>query len=386
MDGRIVSLEYMRGIAALMVVYAHVVVVGTTDAVTPRLYFPGIAGTPIATDAFGSWIFVYLWPELKFSAIGASAGHIGVSLFFLVSGYVIIRSVEKAGAAPFLIGRIFRIIPLCLFVTVCAALIFTAYNAHFGQSSPYTWFNTLASSFLVPGWLSQFQATPILWSLIVEACFYLLVAATYALDGRITLSSILMGGLLCTLIAIVGVAMPTLFGSTPMVINATRHTAYNACFVIFILIGSTIYVAQRPGAVVGRCIAVSCALLGLYGLSMRAFDTWLPGSLRFGFSNGPIALVLFVAGLAANDRIGKFGLAKFFADISYPLYLVHIPLAWVIMFEMYRRGISSHVSIFAATVVCIAVAYALHRLVEQPSHQLGARVARRLRLKLDARR
>ncbi len=74
-------IDSARGIAALAVIAEH-------------LY-----------EARSPWFYT-------FSQTGFSLGAFGVTLFFLVSGFIIPVSIEKAGLKRFWIARVFRLYPL----------------------------------------------------------------------------------------------------------------------------------------------------------------------------------------------------------------------------------------------------------------------------------
>ena len=87
----ILSLQYLRGIAALLVVLYH---------------YRGELNSIYAQKGLGDLLF--------------SNGYIGVDLFFMVSGFVIMLSTEKdKSSLSFAIKRIFRIYPVYI---VCLIL------------------------------------------------------------------------------------------------------------------------------------------------------------------------------------------------------------------------------------------------------------------------
>jgi hypothetical protein len=44
-------------------------------------------------------------------------------------------------------------------------------------------------------------------------------------------------------------------------------------------------------------------------------------------------------------NLGDVRMLNFFGDISYPLYLVHVPLAWIVLHEITRRNYSLHIAV-----------------------------------------
>ena len=67
-------------------------------------------------------------------------------------------------------------------------------------------------------------------------------------------------------------------------------------------------------------------------------------------------------------------MARFFADISYPLYVVHGVPGYVLLLVLLNDGWPPAAAILLVTSASIAIAYAVHRLIEGPTHRIGKRL------------
>jgi peptidoglycan/LPS O-acetylase OafA/YrhL len=63
----------------------------------------------------------------------------------------------------------------------------------------------------------------------------------------------------------------------------------------------------------------------------------------------------------------------FLGKISYPLYLVHQYIGYVVMRALYARGAPTSVAIASACAVALANATALHLVIEKPCLELMRR-------------
>src|SRR6185503_7942982 len=104
-------------------------------------------------------------------------------------------------------------------------------------------------------------------------------------------------------------------------------------------------------------------LLALCLLSSRAL-----GLPQFQYAAGATALVW----LSTRPLVGGAYLRPliFLGKISYPLYLVHQYVGYVVMRGLYAQGLSPGAAIALATAVAIVAATALHLAVERPSLEL----------------
>jgi peptidoglycan/LPS O-acetylase OafA/YrhL len=131
MNERFAWLDATRGIAVLMVMAAH-----TLDK-----FWPNYAD------------FVHL-------------GNSGVILFFLCSGYIIPRSIERLSLSDFWIRRFFRLYPL-YWVSILLFLLL-------GMSATYKLTDIFANFTMLQTYLLAPHVAAIFWSLTVEMMFYFL--------------------------------------------------------------------------------------------------------------------------------------------------------------------------------------------------------------------
>ncbi len=119
-------------------------------------------------------------PQHFLIAVG-SAGHVGVSFFFVLSGFVLLWSARPHDAAvTFWWRRVARVVPSHVVTAFIAlALGFTIAPSLGPRDETGGWAATLTNVGLlnswVPGW-SQ-AGNPVSWSLVCEAFFYALFPA-----------------------------------------------------------------------------------------------------------------------------------------------------------------------------------------------------------------
>ncbi|WP_407150706.1 acyltransferase family protein [Bradyrhizobium sp. ORS 86] len=111
----------------------------------------------------------------KYLQLNSTAGPMGMSLFFALSGYLIIRSLCTATIFEFIIRRMVRILPLAYLYIALVFIVFglsgQALLSHLGFILNYR------LDEMIP-------VTEHLWSLCVEVHFYVFVTALAALTGR----------------------------------------------------------------------------------------------------------------------------------------------------------------------------------------------------------
>ncbi|MEN8007836.1 MAG: acyltransferase [Candidatus Krumholzibacteriota bacterium] len=155
-------LTSLRAIAAFLVFMFHY-----ADA-----YSPANRGIEFA----GEWIpFMFLWRQ----------GDVGVSVFFVLSGFLITRiyyDTLGTGRVPmrrYFVKRVARIWPLFLVFALIQHTTLLAQGAAWSRDFLVTM--TMTQSFFSG---LVYEGLPVAWSLTVEECFYLLAPLSFAVLAR----------------------------------------------------------------------------------------------------------------------------------------------------------------------------------------------------------
>ena len=162
---RIHFCDDLRGLASLLVMMALFIV--GFESLKGYLY------NPVNKGVYPEW-FLNMLPNFF-------DGALGVSLFFLISGFVIPNAVMSKGSKTFLIARIIRIYPtmiVSLLITLC--IVFLA-NSNSVISNVIAYLKNVS---LFRGWIGGENLNSVLWSLEVEIRFYFYIAcAIYLLKN-----------------------------------------------------------------------------------------------------------------------------------------------------------------------------------------------------------
>ena len=350
----------LRGVAALTVLGFHF-------AVAFWIHQDVSAGLarrdPLYVDAAEAPRFAraLAWLPIDFAALG-------VGLFFLLSGYVIAISLDRYSRRGFLIGRCMRVLP-----TYAAGYLVTC-SVIWAVSDPNRELSVgsvLAGT--VPGLQFLIGTTApgdgIVWTLIVELVFYAICLVTYrALTRRWQVVAAV--ALACA--ATQWLVAPLPLGSPQA---GLRHVVLLACPFIPVMLVGVVLSAHRRGNLSRLSAALLVPLLAATHLALASTTKVVPTSLEYRLTF-VVTIAVFAAIWTLGDAWRRHAVADFFADISYPLYVVHPVLGYALLSVLTVHGIPPPVAVLAAAGVAISAAWLLHELVEAPTHRLGQRWAR----------
>ncbi|WP_027349528.1 acyltransferase family protein [Halotalea alkalilenta] len=131
--------------------------------------------------------------DFPFIDIGGATGRLGVEIFFMISGYLMIyvhwNDFSAGKTTYFLLKRCVRILPMYYFFTLLAIASFIIYPSAY-SSMKFTWLSAIASFFFVPMVkVDQLDfPTPILsvgWTLCLEMMFYLLFSLSLIFSRKV---------------------------------------------------------------------------------------------------------------------------------------------------------------------------------------------------------
>jgi len=322
---RILELDALRGLAALAVVLFHY---------TTR--------------------YEQLFGHAEPLAVSVPWGHYGVDLFFMLSGFVILMTLERtADSWRFAWGRFSRLYPA---YWAAAALTFLVVSLGRLPGQEVSWSDALLNLTMVQALLGAEHIDGAYWSLQAELIFYanMLVLFRCGAFRRPTLAVALW---LAAAVAVqLAQAPAATFWPGASELLSKLATLASLKYIPLFAIGILFYASRQSGwspASVAT-IAASLATVGWFdGLASAAVDAALAA-----------ALLLAVAGrLPALSSRPLVALGA----ISYTLYLVHQNIGYVLIREFQLWGAAPSFAIAAATFVALTLAWWLHRLVEQPA-------------------
>ncbi len=341
--GEIRTLQYGRGIAALMVCLFH-------QEVLSQKYFGGLGAN--------GWFF---------------SGHSGVQFFFVVSGFIIFRIHwadigTPAKLRPYLIKRAIRIYPIFWLITIPVGLAML-FSSSLGTNRDLTPVKFILDLLLVPrtGTLVQ----PPAWTLQFELVFYL-VFAVAILHARIGLILFSVWQLACVA-ALLFNLIPVGFQNLQPLARLIGHD--NLGFVVGMGVA---FMHAKIDMARWRPVLLAAGLVGLLGLMAAAYTEgrldheMLSNSALESFSFFVLYALIIVGLLAVRNvarpvldaTLGALGAA------SYVLYLVHEP-AGSIVYKILGMGrirplMTPHLAYGLSIAFTVAAALLIHYAVERP--------------------
>ena len=308
----------------------------------------------------------------------ANLGPAGVSMFFMITGYLFWSQMLKARGRPnFLklyVGRLFRIVPLYLILALIVLGV-VGFATHWRlNQSPVALSIEVARALAggvmtIPHEINAYRGTwfvsaGVTWSLRYEWMFYasLIVTAFFARSA--------LGGLLLPLAGLTAAVLLSLLGRDP----------FGAALILLFSIGMIAAAVQKPlASALGRIPqwALSAIAVASVTLALTGFD---------GVYGVAPELLLGAGFLMIVSGTTLFGLlltrpARRLGDVSYGIYLMQGPVLLLAFSLPWLKAASAaspavHWSLVAVAAAALTVFATLtHSLVERPGIQAGRRVA-----------
>jgi exopolysaccharide production protein ExoZ len=340
---RLIGIQYLRVIAALMVAYFHAA--GQIPAY--RSYFE--------RDLLG---------DLDLST--------GVDIFFVISGFIIMLVTDRASTPPaFAVRRIIRIVPMYWLLTTLLTLIEVKWPDLFRSTfvTPAFYVKSLLFiPYLNPGHAGGVY--PILvpgWTLNLEVFFYLMFALTLYAPARLRLW---LAGLVVMTLATAGIALRD--HTLP---PALRF--YTDSRIVEFWIGMLIAHFYLRGALRMRGRWAAALALGgfaalLSGLPADLLGTQGPMRALLADALPAGAVVLGIVALEQGRWIPLHPMMGALGDASYSIYLTHIFTLGAWRFIWTRMGLErdglGYASSFALTgmLLVLSAAWLVYRHIELP--------------------
>jgi peptidoglycan/LPS O-acetylase OafA/YrhL len=346
---RFYEIDLLRFLAAIAVVFNHYTwrLTAGDDQISP-VGFPNIA------------------PLTKY-------GLLGVQLFFIISGYVVLMSAQGKTIKQFFLSRVVRLYPAFWVACTLTFLIERLYGPP-ATAPSHSWFNMsgreyLANMTMLHGFAGFRSIDGVYWTLTVEIGFYFLISLLIGYRLLNHLPLICLGWL--SYVAVVG---PAPGAVTPL------FTLFIAEYAPYFIAGMLFYLLQTKN---GKPWQICGLLLFSYLLALRqgrAQMTGLSAELHesFTFLAAAAAITVFftVFALVITRQLNlqkQPWLAKLGA-LTYPLYLVHAFIGYII-FQHFGAQVNKYVLLIGLIASMIVLAWLIHTYVEKKlSRPLGKKV------------
>jgi peptidoglycan/LPS O-acetylase OafA/YrhL len=329
-------LNTLRGLAALIVAISHY------------------------SNASGIW-------EKK---LGAGAGSIGVTLFFILSGFLMAylyfgQTPNLKNVRNFAVARIARVIPLYYAIAI-ASYFLVKYGPAY--SAPYA----VCTEPILFSHLLFLHGESVLWTIPPEIQFYVLFALVWIFYGRFGRNAYCLVVLLLIADFFSGNHNdPIQIGELTFTADILKALPY---FVAGSVMGTVYYRYKVPKEAKSQFYLLALAFIpmlypALYiAITGKGYASWAETSLVLMLATIFFAVVFLIPdkNILLENPIGDF-----FGKISYSLYLLHLPvLSHLGQFELPASFSSLIIFLAAATAVATVSFY----VIEAPSRKLIRRL------------
>lgn len=331
---KLLSIQYLRGMAALLVVFYHIFV-----------QLNRLGRSEPAAEFLGG----------------------GVDIFFVISGFIMWFTTARGNIGPikFFRHRIIRIVPIYWIVTTFYLVILLT-TPSLMYSAKFDLFHVVASYLFIPTTHPVYTNAmwPIVipgWTLNFEMFFYVVFALSLLFKKFVR--PVVVIGFLC-LIACLHAFGPKL----PPII-----AFYSSSIVLEFAFGVMLGYLYTSGVSISVRSSFMLLLVGLLGLIaggyVAHFD--LPRAIGFG-----VPALMIVTGAVFYERencIAEIGFAKLVGDASYSIYLSHGAVLSAVGTLWHHEGLSELSAPIAFTlfmmnslIAVLVVGIGLYWLVERP--------------------
>lgn len=318
-----------------------------------------------ALMVFTIHLFIFV-PELPRSLCDVlSNGGYGVSIFFVMSGFLIFQSLKNSKSLKeYYLKRVSRIVPSYYAILIFAIVVWDK-MLNMMPNDELMGLGWLRYFLFLNTWIpsAEYDSWNNLWGLWTIGCFVFFYAVAPLIKKFITNFKTSMIFMIIAIIVTFAFSkvMPVLFtsmGASMPDMLACDNPIYS---LNTFSMGICAWYAYTEGKTKDFLKVVSLILVGFVGLNM--YNRMLWGILA------AIVMICFIDLDFKNESLKK--VIKVLGRYSFSLYLVHLPVL-KIMEYMQIVGVKF---ILLAPVICVVAAVVVYHIVEQPCAKLIKKLA-----------
>ncbi|MCP4618289.1 MAG: acyltransferase [Bradyrhizobium sp.] len=292
----------------------------------------------------------------------AATGMIAVVVFFVLSGFVLARSLEQnPSAAAFFRSRLFRLLPPAAVTVLLFASLYWLFGFWVGFRGDFSFLNVVLNALMMKS-----DINGVMWSMTVECAATPVILGSFWALGRY--------GLVPLMAACVILFGLSFWGPYVHLLGGITNLAPLYGFVIGVIascrgrdllqqISPRVIQALTFGALILMCFLGTRKQTAPVILLEIMASAWIIASIAFGPPN-------------AVFRPLDFRIVRFYGRISYSFYLLHLlGMAMAVRvlapFELQPNVTSIVVTTVLAVLFTTPLAWASWRMIEVPSKRFG---------------
>ena len=329
MRQRVNEIDLLRFIAALVVVFFHYT-------------FRGYAADNLSTMPY-PWLINY-----------SKYGYLGVELFFMISGFVILMTAANGSLRSFVVSRLVRLYPAFWACCTISFIIISTIGAPRFSASVGQY---LINMTMLGGFIGTQPIDGSYWSLFVEIRFYCLIVLVLLIRKIKYIQSILSIWLLASI------------GLEILPIGRLRDL-FISDYSGFFIAGSTYYIIWASGFSIIRMFTVILA----WGLSISQSlgrTAFLENHYATEINSYVVSCIVtafFVVMLmVSGKKMGVIGRMQWtsIGALTYPLYLLHQNIGYILFNTLYP-AINQHILLLGVIVGLIGISFVVYKIIEKP--------------------
>ncbi|WP_162231103.1 acyltransferase family protein [Leucobacter musarum] len=346
---RFLLLDLLRLLAAIAVLWYHYTARNSS------------AWDAAAADEFGL--------ASRFTAYG----FLGVQLFFVISGFVILLSAEGRSLGQFVSARVSRLYPAYWAGVLLTTFLIVVVTPQFDRQ--ITFADVLTNLTMLQTAFGVRHIDGVYWTLWIELLFYVLIALLISV--RLTEAKVLAFTFLWPVIGAIASTSESTF------LTALLSPAYASLFAG----GMVLYLIHSRGhsllrwllLIMNVCLAVQQSVTQSFMVAVPR-DTEVDPSASIG--SVLVVLIFVIVALVTITPLKHAGWSwmTYAGSLTYPLYLVHEYWGWWVISTV-DPIVGKWGAVAAAFAVSFGLAIIIERWVERP---LRPRIRRALQRSFDA--
>jgi peptidoglycan/LPS O-acetylase OafA/YrhL len=309
-------------------------------------------------------------------------GSYGVELFFMISGFVILMTLEKTQRSlDFIVNRMARLYPTYWTCTAITLILFYLFNISNSKLDKLpTIFERLFNFTMFQELFNIGNINIVYWTLTIELCFYIIMFSLY--KAKLLKHIDIIAGIWLFL-----VFLNSLKAGSEVLNNVNTYLFESDNFNHFLVINPNLtaikeYIKHNFLLLRGHAHFFITGLM-LYREKMYNFawyrwaiiaGCFVVQILDYSRKDATLLTILFVLFIAMfyaaiKEKINFINVKPlvFLGTISYSLYLVHLNVNWLLNPLMEKINIYPDISIVIMTILSIIVASLITFYIEKPA-------------------